>query len=308
MEKARYIMVGEEDIEPFKIFQLPLVTPEQFLSKVKRKELFSDPPLKFGDCLHIGGYRNNDKFYWDNGWYKTFHSRDIGYGMIPHKFSVFLKRNAHLPLNYFEDTIYYNTNIYGWNPLEFEDQLTKNCKVGVDGVSTFFVWKGTKFNIHTSFFDAFERLYIFESIFEECSYLFRHYKASFDSSETEIHGGTEIPEYIKKHIKEYSTAFTNFQWQKYDQSIDRFPSKIEQVWLKLDTPIVDIMSNRIKENEEWTEMARVSFAKKLLTSSILFIEYDDCFDPKSTVLGGDEIDGDIVEEFNITDILYPSYD
>ena len=112
-------------------------------------------PLKWGDAIQVGDdYRNNSKYYWDNGWHEMNCDKEgiaySDYGLLPTKFAVLYPDHiGNKPIDYFSDTISYSGEYF---PFQFEwysEQLLNNASVDLEKfkVATFFVFGTKKYNI-----------------------------------------------------------------------------------------------------------------------------------------------------------------
>jgi hypothetical protein len=295
--RARYIAVNKEDVLPFDTNTITYFTGKEFLEKVKNKELFKD--LKFGDCLHFDHYRNNDKFYWDNRWIPVEH-HDIPYSIIPLRFSMFIHKE--LPLDYYTDTIYYNAGYFGWNPRDFQDQLIENftiekdtieSKESIDCAKTFFTFQNCKFKFSSIPHDCFTTNELCSNIFPELTYVMGFYEIYLKGKITTMKSGSEIPEFLKKHIVSYCPFRPYDQYAKhvyfdsyqkslipFDQSLKCLPGQFfDTCFVKLDENFETIISRAILSNETLKKYLRLGFVERLLLSKIIMIGEGNYFFP-----------------------------
>ena len=143
--RPKLYLLSAADIAPFTEETLCQVTqiPSEFLK-------FN---LKWGDAIQIDtDYRNQNKYFWADKFYPMF-TEHIGpyydYGVLDKEFSVI---NKELPLDYFNDTLYYNNHAFPWTPTLFLDQISNNASFDKkrEEFITSFMWRNKKINLHSS--------------------------------------------------------------------------------------------------------------------------------------------------------------
>jgi signal peptidase I len=144
--------LSKADIKPFSKKTLETISGEDFL---ENNEYFAIDELKWGDVIQINsGYRNENKYIWNNRWYSLEYDADgpyFDYGVLPLQFSL-LDPDCKLPLNYFEKSIEYNNEAYPWDPKWYENELIQNYKFNNNKykATTFFTHNGNYCFISTN--------------------------------------------------------------------------------------------------------------------------------------------------------------
>lgn len=140
---AKLLLITSNNILPFTIDNITQCSGDEFLSQ-NNNEIFKN--LKWGDAIQIDSdYRNEDKFFWDNGWHSVDHS-EINYGVLPPHFSL-LNPEITLPLDYFNEAMYYNLECVPWNPKWFENEWINNIIICGSQLQTHFIRNNKKFTI-----------------------------------------------------------------------------------------------------------------------------------------------------------------
>ena len=140
----RLYLVSSDDIKPFTENDICSVSGREFLLKCEN-QLFKK--LNWGDAIQIDTeYRNHSKFFWDDGWYSMDTETFSDYGTLDERFSIFSKN---LPLDYFNDTMYYNNDIFPWNPKLYLSQIITNIKFDnkINNFKTYFMWRNKKIKL-----------------------------------------------------------------------------------------------------------------------------------------------------------------
>ena len=140
--------ITSNDILPFTLENISNTSKKELMNKCS---FFNHNKIKWGDAIQIdGNYRNNNKFFWNEGWKKIstdYKGPYFDYGILPHEFSVIDKQ---LPLNLFNKIIDYNQNVFPWTPKLKSIEITKNTGFIEDKFSTYFVHNNIKIIINSS--------------------------------------------------------------------------------------------------------------------------------------------------------------
>jgi hypothetical protein len=147
--KATLYKITKEQILPFTEETLCQASKEEFLKKCKN----FPHELLWGDAIQIDEeYRNQSKYFYSNNSFIDMFREHIGpyfdYGVLPSQFSVIDKK---LPLDHFNETMYYNAEACPWNPELQKEQLIKNMDYDTNTKTfrTNFIWRNKKIKLHS---------------------------------------------------------------------------------------------------------------------------------------------------------------
>lgn len=269
-------LISSDDILPFKKKELTKISGKEFLKKCTNK-LFKT--LEWGDAIQIDSkYRNENKLFWDGGWHYMF-TDHIGpyfdYGVLDKRFSVIDK---HLPLDYFNDTMYYNSNAIPYTPSLLSKQIIVNTKFKKNtGFQTYFMWRNKKIILNSDITNFLNLLIPVDFDGGGC---FTHDEKMIDYSRFRVlEDNFEIPEFFKKYLLEIDIYGNIIDTKKYKfNKNDTF--KLNTTDKSLYEILNDYVMIKINDNKFFKDF-RLKFIDKVLNSKYLYFEGDKLEDDKT---------------------------
>jgi hypothetical protein len=271
-------LISSEDIKPFTKENLCTVTSENFLSKCK--PLFKH--FNWGDAIQIDdSYRNNSKYYWDNGWHEMF-TEHVGpyfdYGVLDERFSVIDKN---LPLDYFNQTMSYNCNAIPWTAKLQSGEIIVNADLNKkrNKFETHFMWRNKKITLSS---------YLNDINKDHLTGLRTGGSGGFRIGNEYIHyidlivitDNFTLPEYLRKHVYEMYRYDNNY---KDRMKITKYDGLMKEDEIKIRTDddssfetICDkYIITKINLDNDFYNKLRLAFIDSVLKSRYLYFE-DDC--------------------------------
>lgn len=283
--------VISQDIKPFTKENLCNISKTDFLSNCSQFK------LNFGDAIQVDDqYRNHSKYYWDDGWHEMF-TEHIGpyfdYGVLPKQFSVIDKQ---LPLDYFNNTIDYNSIAVPWDPKLQLSQIIVNTTVNTNHFTTHFMWRNKKIIISSELYHLDKSILV---NMQDCSggsfNQYDHEKKMYTDNFINYHNlkvqvnNFTVPEFLRKHIyKMYRTSdkdthvmFSNKK--KYDKTIiTKYTGlqvgdiiMINTTDMELETICNNYIITKITDDNEYYNKLRLTFIDNILKSKYLYFYGED---------------------------------
>ena len=284
--------VTSQDIKPFLEEDLCKVSGNEFLSKCKQFN------FNFGDAIQVDEhYRNQSKYYWDNGWCSMF-TEHIGpyfdYGVLPKQFSVIDKQ---LPLDYFNNTINYNSMAVPWDPKLQLSQIIVNATVNTNHFTTHFMWRNKKIIISSALYPLDKSILvnmkdcICSGSFNQYDHEKKIYTDNFinyHNLKVQVNNFT-VPEFLRKYIyKMYRTPdgtqhimYSNEN--KYNETIITKYTGLQigdiimlnTTDTELEKICNDYIITKMKDDNEYYNKLRLAFIDNIMKSKYLYVYGED---------------------------------
>lgn len=276
LQLPQLYLISSEDIKPFTKENLCTVTSENFLSKCK--PLFKH--FNWGDAIQIDdSYRNNSKYYWDNGWHEMF-TEHIGpyfdYGVLDGRFSV-IDRN--LPLNYFNQTLNYNCNAIPWNAKIWSGEIIVNTDLSKkkNKFETHFMWRNKKIKLSAYLNDISKDHLTGLSDGGGGGFMKDNKYINHTNLRVTVDNFT-LPEYLRKHVYEMYRYGNNYNDEmkitKYDGLKREDVIMIQTNNTSFETICNEYITQKINLDNEFYNKLRLAFIDSVLKSRYLYLDDD----------------------------------
>lgn len=275
-------LISSEDIKPFTKENLCTITSQEFLSKCK--PLFKN--FNWGDAIQIDdSYRNNSKYFWDDGWHPMFNDH-IGpyfdYGVLDTRFSVIDKN---LPLDYFNQTMNYNCNVIPWNAKLQSGEIIVNTGLNqkTNKFETYFMWKDKKIKL-TAYLNDISKDHL-TGLRTGGGGGFRIGNEYIDYVDLIVTvDNFTLPEYLRKHVYEMYRIISHnnnnykdkIKITKYDGLKKEDVIKIQTDDSSLETICDEYIIEKInsaKDNDFYNKL-KLAFIDSILKSKYLYLNDD----------------------------------